>query len=75
MDPAQQASKINLLLGLTFRNITLTKTDDFEISRLHIEYYKKSCGNQGASTWNEIPKQIRDSVSMSSDVRLREFLR
>ena len=52
------------------------KIDDFEIPRLRLEYCKKSFGYQGASAWNEIPKQIRDSASLSSfKVRLREFLR
>ena len=52
------------------------KIDDFEIPRLRLEYCKKSFGYQGASAWNEIPKQIRDSTSLSSfKVRLREFLR
>ena len=52
------------------------KIDDFEIPRLRLEYCKKSFGYQGASAWNEIPKQIRDSSSLSSfKVRLREFLR
>ena len=50
--------------------------DDFEITRLRLEYCKQSFGYQGASTWNEIPKQIRDSSSLSSfKVRVREFLR
>ena len=50
------------------------KIDDFEIPRLRLEYCKKSFGYQGASAWNEIPKQIRDSASLSSfKVRLREF--
>ena len=52
------------------------KIDDFEIPLLRLEYCKKSFGYQGASTWNEIPKQIRDSASLSSfKVRVREFLR
>ena len=52
------------------------KIDDFEIPRLRLEYCKKPFGYQGASAWNEIPKQIRDSASLSSfKVRLREFLR
>ena len=52
------------------------KIDDFEIPRLRLEYCKKSFGYQGASAWNEIPKQIQDSASLSSfKVRLREFLR
>ena len=34
------------------------KIDDFEVPRLCLEYSKKSFGYQGASTWNEIPKQI-----------------
>ena len=52
------------------------KIDDFEIPRLRLEYCKKSFGYQGASAWNEIPKQIRDSASLSSfKVRLRELLR
>ena len=52
------------------------KIYDFEIPRLRLEYCKKSFGYQGASAWNEIPKQIRDSASLSSfKVRLRELLR
>ena len=52
------------------------KIDDFEIPRLRLEYCTKSFGYNGASTWNEIPKQVRNSASLSSfKVRLREFLR
>ena len=52
------------------------KFNDFEIPRLRLEYCKKSFGYQGASAWNEIPKQIRDTTSLSSfTVRLRVFLR
>ena len=41
------------------------KIDDFAIPRLHLECCKKSFGYQGASTLNEIPKQIRDSPLLS----------
>ena len=41
------------------------KIDDFEIPRLRLEYCKKSFGYQGASAWNEIPLQIRDSASLT----------
>ena len=34
------------------------KIDDLEIPWLRLEYCKKSFGYQGASTWNEVPKQI-----------------